>query len=109
MGAVLKKLNVKLSPEALAKVETAYKSPELIETEDDKMLMKASLTGDYGYFEEKWEIFTEKAIKPGEDDDDDEDEDDDDDDDGDGDGDGDGDEDGDEEDDDEDEDDEDDE
>jgi len=71
---------VELSADAVAKVEDAYKSEEHVETEDDKMLAKASATGDYTHFEEKWEAFTEKAIRPGEDDDEDDDDDDDDDD-----------------------------
>ena len=71
---------VELSAEAAAKVEGAYKEEAHVQTEDDKMLTKASATGDFSYFEEKWEAFNEKAIKPGEDDDDDDDDDDEDDD-----------------------------
>mmetsp|Transcript_27163 Transcript_27163/g.49034 ORF Transcript_27163/g.49034 Transcript_27163/m.49034 type:complete len:172 (+) Transcript_27163:159-674(+) len=73
---------VELSAEAVAKVEGAYKSHEHVATDDEKMLMKANASGDYSYFEEKWEGFIAKAIKPGEDDDDEDDDDDDDEDEG---------------------------
>merc|ERR1712085_170861 len=66
---------VVLSADAAAKVEDAYKGEGHVQSEDEKMLMKASDSGDYSYFEEKWEIFNEKAISPGEDDDDDDDDD----------------------------------
>mmetsp|Transcript_39823 Transcript_39823/g.83720 ORF Transcript_39823/g.83720 Transcript_39823/m.83720 type:complete len:167 (-) Transcript_39823:297-797(-) len=69
---------VELSVEALAKVEDAYKAEE-VNTEDDEPLAKAVATGDFSYFEEKWEAFSEKSGRPGEDDDDDDEDDDDDD------------------------------
>ena len=65
---------VKLSPEAVAKVEVAYKAHVVEETEDDKAFVKAAKSGDFTYLEETWEGHMNKAIKPGEDDDDDEDE-----------------------------------
>merc|ERR1711862_530500 len=66
---------VELSPAALLQIETAYVASEAVETEDDKMLKTAMSTGDYSAFETKWEAFTVKSIKPGEDDDDDDDDD----------------------------------
>ncbi len=73
-----KKAVPKLSAEVMEKVEGAYKSHEVVETEDDVLLAKAAGSGDFTYLEEKWEAFNEKAIRPGEDDDDDEDDEDDD-------------------------------
>ena len=73
-----KEKKVELPPEAVAKVEDAYKAHEYVETDDDKLLAKAASSGDYGALEEKWDAFAEKSSRPGEDDDD-EDEDDDDD------------------------------
>eukprot|EP00584_Thalassiosira_punctigera_P004093 CAMPEP_0172527058 /NCGR_PEP_ID=MMETSP1067-20121228/1840_1 /TAXON_ID=265564 ORGANISM="Thalassiosira punctigera, Strain Tpunct2005C2" /NCGR_SAMPLE_ID=MMETSP1067 /ASSEMBLY_ACC=CAM_ASM_000444 /LENGTH=144 /DNA_ID=CAMNT_0013310721 /DNA_START=225 /DNA_END=659 /DNA_ORIENTATION=+ len=69
---------VELSPEAVAKVEGAYKAHEHVETDDDKLLSKAASTGDFTFLEEKWEAFAEKSTRPGEDDDEDEDDEDDD-------------------------------
>ena len=71
-----KEKKVELSPEAVAKVEDAYKAHEH-ETDDDKLLAKAASSGDYGALEEKWDAFAEKSSRPGEDDDEDEDDDDD--------------------------------
>lgn len=68
---------VELSPEAEKKIEEAYKASDdgYVETDEDKvanaMFAKAAETGDYTYLEEKWEVFVEKATRPGEDDDDD--------------------------------------
>lgn len=65
------------SPEAEKKIEEAYKASDdgYVETDEDKvanaMFAKAAETGDYTYLEEKWEVFVEKATRPGEDDDDD--------------------------------------
>ena len=76
---VAKSTPVELPTEVMAKVEGAYKAHEAAETEDDKLLAKAAVSGDFTYLESKWEEFNEKAIRPGEDDDEeDEDEDDDD-------------------------------
>ena len=68
---------VELSAAATAKVENAYKAHEHVETEDDKLLVKAASSGDYSELEVKWEAFAEKATRPGEDDDEDEEDDDD--------------------------------
>mmetsp|Transcript_10860 Transcript_10860/g.23993 ORF Transcript_10860/g.23993 Transcript_10860/m.23993 type:complete len:173 (-) Transcript_10860:401-919(-) len=74
---------VELSPEAVAKVEDAYKAPEVVVTEEektaDKLMAKAADSGDYSELEGQWDAFLEKAIKPGEDDDEDEEDDEDDD------------------------------
>ena len=64
---------VELPPEAIAKVEDAYKSEAHVETEDDKMLAKAASSGEYSELETKWDEFIVKSTKPGEDDDDDDD------------------------------------
>ncbi|KAL3817318.1 hypothetical protein ACHAXA_003941 [Cyclostephanos tholiformis] len=63
-----------LSSAALAKVEGAYKSHAHVETEDDKLLVKAASSGDYSELEAKWESFLEKAVNPGEDEDEEEEE-----------------------------------
>ena len=67
---------VELPPEAIAKVEDAYKSEAHVETEDDKMLTKAASSGEYSELETKWDEFIVKSTKPGEDDDDDDEDDD---------------------------------
>jgi len=67
---------VELPPEAVAKVEDAYKSEAHVETEDDKMLAKAASSGEYSELETKWDEFIVKSTIPGEDDDDDDDDDD---------------------------------
>mmetsp|Transcript_30367 Transcript_30367/g.68034 ORF Transcript_30367/g.68034 Transcript_30367/m.68034 type:complete len:169 (-) Transcript_30367:77-583(-) len=67
---------VELSSEAMAKIESAYVPASAGDDEGDALLKSAMATGDYSKLEEKWEAFTIKAVKPGEDDDDDDDDDD---------------------------------
>lgn len=66
---------VELSSEAMAKIESAYVPASAGDDEGDALLKSAMATGDYSKLEEKWEAFTIKAVKPGEDDDDDDDDD----------------------------------
>lgn len=75
-AAVEEKAVAALPSAALKEIEDAPKAHAHVETDEDKLLVKASSSGDFTYLEEKWEEFAEKSSRPGEDDDE-EDEDDD--------------------------------
>jgi hypothetical protein len=58
-----------LPASALKEIEEAPKAHAHVETDDDKLFVKAAASGDFTYLEEKWEAFAEKSSRPGEDDD----------------------------------------
>ena len=70
--------SIELSDEAKAKIETAYKAEEEVKlSKEERLAMRALESGNHSAFNNDWDTFMEKSIKPGEDDDDDDDDDDD--------------------------------
>eukprot|EP00956_Cyclotella_meneghiniana_P025086 scaffold51539_cov69-Cyclotella_meneghiniana.AAC.3 len=75
-AAVEEKAVAALPAAALQEIEEAPKAHAHVETDQDKLFVKAASTGDFTYLEEKWEEFADKSTRPGEDDDEDEEDDD---------------------------------
>lgn len=68
-AAVEEKAVASLPASALKEIEEAPKAHAHVETDEDKLFVKAASSGDFTYLEEKWEAFAEKSSRPGEDDD----------------------------------------